>query len=56
MNGKQEKLAGLRRSLAKCQGVRPVHAGATDADFQFRERVNNVIDLFLDWLDYELAD
>lgn len=56
MDGKQEKLAKLRQNLAKCQEVRPVHAGATDADFAFRERVNTAIDLFLDWLDYELEE
>lgn len=44
----------LRQDLAECKTIRPVHAGSTDADYQFRDRVNKVIDLFLNWLDYEL--
>lgn len=53
---KQEKLAKLRRTLAKCKEQRPVYAGKTDADYLFRKRVNATIDLFLAWLDFELAE
>jgi len=45
----------LRQDLAECKAIRPVHAGSTDADFALRERANKVIDLYLNWLDYELS-
>lgn len=54
MSTRQEKLAKLRRALAKCRGIPDVHAGRTDADYLFRKRVSAAIDLLLAWLDFEL--
>lgn len=53
MSAEQEKLAKL---LAKCKAIPAVHAGDTEADYLFRKRVNAAIDLFLAWLDFELAE
>ena len=44
----------LRYALVECKEVRSIAAGSTNADFQFRKRVNMVMDLLLDWMEYQL--